>query len=52
MTTDAAMKRQVWLLLFCQALMHTTIVGQAVMVYWSSDAERRIRWPRLGTIVK
>ena len=31
MTTDAAMKRQVWLLLFCQALMHTTIVGQAVM---------------------
>ncbi len=31
MTTEAAMKRQVWLLFFCQALMHTTIVGQAVM---------------------
>jgi MFS family permease len=31
MTNEAAMKRQVWLLLFCQALMHTTIVGQAVM---------------------
>lgn len=28
------------------------VIGQAVMVYWSSDAERRIRWPRLGTIVK
>ncbi|MBV1799676.1 MFS transporter [Siccirubricoccus sp. G192] len=25
------MKRQVWLLFFCQALMHSTIVGQAVM---------------------
>jgi MFS family permease len=31
MSENAAMKRQVWLLLFCQALMHTTIVGQAVM---------------------
>ncbi len=31
MTDEAAMKRQVWLLLVCQALMHTTIVGQAVM---------------------
>ncbi len=31
MPNEAAMKRQVWLLLFCQALMHTTIVGQAVM---------------------
>ena len=31
MPEKTAMKRQVWLLFFCQALMHTTIVGQAVM---------------------
>jgi MFS family permease len=27
----AEMKRQVWLLFFCSALMHASIVGQAVM---------------------
>jgi MFS family permease len=28
---DAAMRRQVWLLFFCLALMHSSIVGQAMM---------------------
>ena len=28
---DAGMKRQVWLLFFCLALMHSTIIGQAMM---------------------
>jgi signal peptidase I len=28
------------------------VVGQVVMVYWSTDAERKIRWPRIGTLVK
>ena len=29
--SDARMKRNVWLLFFCTALMHSTMVGQAVM---------------------
>lgn len=29
--TDARMRRNVWLLFFCTALMHSTMVGQAVM---------------------
>jgi signal peptidase I len=28
------------------------VVGQAVMVYWSTDTTHKVRWPRLGTIVK
>jgi signal peptidase I len=28
------------------------VVGQAVIIYWSSDSTRKIRWPRIGTIVK
>jgi signal peptidase I len=28
------------------------VVGQAVLVYWSSDTTKKVRWPRIGTVVK
>jgi signal peptidase I len=28
------------------------VIGKAVMIYWSSDSTRKIRWPRIGTVVK
>lgn len=28
------------------------VVGKAVVVYWSSDSTRKIRWSRIGTAVK
>jgi len=27
------------------------VIGKAVVIYWSSDSTRRIRWPRIGTMV-
>jgi signal peptidase I len=28
------------------------VVGEAVLVYWSSDSTKKVRWPRIGTVVR
>lgn len=28
------------------------VVGEAVLIYWSSDTTKKIRWDRIGTLVK
>jgi signal peptidase I len=28
------------------------VIGQAALIYWSADSTHKIRWPRIGTLVK